>query len=158
MKTSPAKKSKTVGDSIVSAIDDVKKKESSKTTAGNDEEKSFDDDKKGKKVTKKEPALFNDKNLDYNLIENDANNVISRKIKVSNNLLITCKMIEGSGEGKGGLTYDYAALTFQRKTKDEKSFDFNMPLSLCPSIIRALTHIIEDNPKFFSKNQITLNK
>jgi hypothetical protein len=105
-----------------------------------------------KKKTREGP-VFNDKNLDYNLYSNDPDNVVSKKIKISNNVIMTCRMIDGS-EGRktaAAYSYDYAALSFLRKTKDEKAFEFNLPLNLAPNIIEALKLIMNDNPKFFQK-------
>jgi hypothetical protein len=102
---------------------------------------------------KREGPVFNDKNLDYNLYCNDPDNVVSKKIKISNNVIMTCRMIDGS-EGRktaAAYSYDYAALSFLRKTKDEKAFEFNLPLNLAPNIIEAIKLIINDNPKFFQK-------
>jgi hypothetical protein len=113
-------------------------------------EKSFDTEKlTGKKGGKKEAPTFNDKNVDYNLFSNDPGNVVSRKIKIASNVILTCKMIES--DTKGGLSYDYAALTFQRKTRDEKAFEFNLPLTISPNLIQGLKLIMQDNPKFFSE-------
>lgn len=102
---------------------------------------------------KREGPVFNDKNLDYNLYCNDPDNVVSKKIKISNNVIMTCRMIDGSEGRKTAAvySYDYAALSFLRKTKDEKAFEFNLPLNLAPNIIEAIKLIINDNPKFFQK-------
>jgi len=116
-------------------------------------EKQFDgkiEDKNDKK-NKKEPPRFNDKNCDYDLFSNAPGNVIAKKIKLSNTLMMQCRMIDGM-EGKAGSnSFEYAALVFQRKIKDEKAFEFNLPLNLAPNIIEALKLMIQDNPKFFSK-------
>ena len=111
-------------------------------------EKSFDAETlTTKKTGKKEPPVFNDKNIDLNLFSSDPMNIITRKIKIASNILVICKMLES--DAKSGLAYDYAALTFQRKTKDEKAFEFHLPLSITPNIIEALQFIMKDNPKFF---------
>lgn len=114
------------------------------------EEKSFDVGIIEKKKTREAP-LFNDKNLDYNLFSNDPDNVVSKKIKISSNVIVQCKMIDGLEKGKNATFQDYAALSFLRKTKDEKAFEFNLPLGLATNIIEALKLIINDNPKFFKK-------
>lgn len=97
---------------------------------------------------KKETPIFNDKNVDFDLFNSSPSNVVSRKIKVSNNLMVTCRMIDQT-EGKSSLTYDYAALTIQRKTANEKMFEFIIPLSLTPRIIEAMKIIVDENKKFF---------
>jgi len=139
-----------------------KRKEEPEASNVNEGEKNFDDeaevkDKDDKTVKtkkgKKEAPLFNDKNLDYNLFSSDPDNVVPKKIKVSNSVLVTCKMIEAGAEAKnGGLAYDYAALTIQRKTKADTCFEFNLPLSLTPNLIQALKLIMKDNPRFFEKH------
>jgi hypothetical protein len=115
------------------------------------EEKSFDSSSITEKKKTRETPIFNDKNLDYNLFNNDPDNVVSKKIKISSNVIVQCRMIDGNDKGKSGLFHDYAALSFLRKTKDEKAFEFNLPLGLATNIIEALKLIIQDNPKFFQK-------
>lgn len=105
------------------------------------------DEKKGG-AKKRETPIFNDKNVDFDLFNSSPSNVVSRKIKVSNNLMVTCRMIDQT-EGKSSLTYDYAALTIQRKTANEKMFEFIIPLSLTPRIIEAMKIIVDQNAKFF---------
>lgn len=107
-------------------------------------------EKGSKKPTKKELARFVDSNCDFDLFNASPNNVVQRKIKVASNLIVTCRMID-QNEGKG-LTYDYAALTFQRKTNQEKMFEFIVPLGLVPRLIEAMKIIVNENPKFFSAN------
>ena len=126
-----------------------KKKDDEEKTAGPEGEE-IEDPKKSKK---KEPPVFNDKNLDYNLFNDAPENVVPKKIKISNTVLVTCKMIDAiTGGASGGLSYDYAALTFLRKIQNQKAFEFNLPLSLAPNIIEALKLIMKDNPKFFKKH------
>jgi len=120
---------------------EIKHEETKKPEEGEKEEK-----KGGGK--KKETPIFNDKNVDFDLFNSSPSNVVSRKIKVSNNLMVTCRMIDQT-EGKSSLTYDYAALTIQRKTANEKMFEFIIPLSLTPRIIEAMKIIVDENKKFF---------
>ena len=130
--------------------DDRKEGQFDPSSLENEGEKT---DKTGRK---REVPLFNDKNLDYNLFNNDPENVVPKKIKISNTVLVTCKMIDSiTGGGAGGLSYDYAALTFLRKIQNQKAFEFNLPLSLAPNIIEALKLIMKDNPKFFKKHCTT---
>ena len=114
------------------------------------EEKPFDQTVIEKKKAREAPS-FNDKNLDYNLFSSDPDNVVSKKIKISSNVIVQCRMIDGVEKGKNAAFQDYAALSFWRKTKDEKAFEFNLPLGLATNIIEALKLIINDNPKFFKK-------
>ena len=100
---------------------------------------------------KQEPKMFNDRNVDLDLFNSDPNNVISQKIKVSNTLIVTCRNIDATENARNaGFANDYAALTFQRKVgKDEKMFEFVIPLHVAPAIKKAIEHIIEKNPKYF---------
>ena len=110
--------------------------------------------KEDKKAGKKEPLPFNDRNVDVDLFHSSPNNVKPLKVKVSNNLIVTCRHIDQvDGARSGGLTYDFAALTFQRKTNNDKMFEFVVPLSSGPRIQEAIVRIIEHNPKFFTKTQ-----
>jgi len=86
--------------------------------------------------------------VDYDLFHNSATNVIPRRIKISNNLVVTCRMVEQI-ESKN-LSNDYPAVTFQRKTAGEKCFEFILPLNLVPKITEAFGIIVKDNSKFFN--------
>ena len=97
---------------------------------------------------KKEMPHFSDKNVDYDLFHNSATNVVPRRIKLTNNLVITSRMVEQI-ESKN-ITNDYPAITFQRKTAGEKMFEFILPLNLVPKIQEALEYIKNDNHKFFN--------
>jgi hypothetical protein len=128
------------------------------TTAQNGQggEKQFEMASLDKKKVAREPAAFNDKNLDYNLFSSDPDNVISKKIKIASNVIVTCRMMEGNDGRKTASAYEfppYAALSFLRKTKNEMAFEFNLPLVLAPKIIEALKLMMNDNPKFFSKHK-----
>lgn len=107
-------------------------------------------EKDGKKGGKKEAPTFNDRNVDLDLFHSSPTNVIARKVKVSSNLIVTCRNIDQiEGARSGNVGYDFAALTFQRKTNNDKMFEFVVPLALAPRINEAIDHIIEENKKFF---------
>lgn len=99
---------------------------------------------------KKDAPLFNSKNPDYDLFNSSPENVTPRRVRLSSNVILMCKMIDSSDSRAGNLSYDYAALTFQRKAKDDHAFEFNLPLSLAPKIIQALQFIMKDNETFFA--------
>ena len=104
--------------------------------------------KKGKKID----LVFDDTNVDLNLNNSDPANVTSRRVQLANNLIMMSKMIHQSSNN---LPYDYAALAFQRRTgKDNKLFEFLLPLSLIPRIQQGLTYLIKENDKFFAGKQI----
>ena len=110
-----------------------------------------DDEKKennGKKKRKGESPVFSDKNCDVDLYHSSPNNVNPQRIKVANNMIVTCRTVEQAEQGRG-FTYDFAAITFQRKTGTNKMFEFMMPMNLAPRIIEALTYIVQENEKFF---------
>lgn len=104
----------------------------------------------GSKKSLKKPELFNDSNLDFDLFKSSPTNVVSRRIRVASNLIVTCRMISQAGNN---LSYDYAAITFQRKTQNEKMFEFVIPLNLTPRIVQAMQYIIAENPKFFDSEK-----
>lgn len=110
------------------------------------DKKTVEDEKKSKR------PLFNDNNVDLNLYSSAPENVVVRKVKISNNVLVTCKMVE-QRDGKS-LGYDFAAITFQRKTQNDGMFEFVLPLSLTPRIIEAMEYIMKDNKKFFNQGMI----
>lgn len=100
----------------------------------------------GEKKTKDYP-IFEEKNIDYNFVKNSTLNVVQRRCQIAQNIILHCKNIEISHNGQ---KYDYASLTFSRKTKNGKAFDYNMPLALAPVLIEAVQQIINDNSKFFA--------
>jgi hypothetical protein len=108
-------------------------------------------DKETKKDKKeREIPTFNDKNVDYNLYHEAPENVSTKRIKLTNNIIMGCKMIEATGDQRG-TTYDYAALFFTRKTKNNKAYDFNLPLTIAPNLIKGVELIMQDNKHFFQK-------
>lgn len=142
-------------------VGSVKKKISRKKTKDGEEEmeveiddESVDGKKKGD-GEKKTPKLveFNDKNVDYNLYNEAPEHIKQMKVKLSSNILMFSRMIEASsGSTAQGLSYDYAALSFQRNTKTGKAYEFNLPLSLAPTVIKGIQFLIKNNPKFFEKH------
>ena len=102
-------------------------------------------DSPGEKNKKSYPT-FEDKNLDYDYAANSPSNIIQRRVKIAANVILTCKNVEIVTNGQ---PMDIASLSFSRKTKNGKAFDYNMPLSLAPILIKGLQTIIRDNAKFF---------
>jgi hypothetical protein len=58
-------------------------------------------------------------------------------------------MIEASSAASA-LNFDYAAIAFIRKTKNDKIFEFNIPLAVLDKLVEALQIIKKDNAKFFN--------
>lgn len=110
------------------------------------------DHSKTSKKEEKEEVLWNEANCDVDLDDHAASNVHHRKIKISNNLILSCKMISHL-ENKN-LHSDYAALVFSRKTKGEKMFSFLVDMRVTERLIKALQIIIEENPVFFNKKPV----
>lgn len=96
---------------------------------------------------KRQYPVFPEKNVDYNFVSNSTQNVVVRSCQIATNIILQCKNIEINQNGQ---CYDYASLTFSRKTKNGKSFEYNIPLSLAPVLIQAVEQIIKDNAKFFA--------
>lgn len=122
----------------------VKKK---KTPAEIEEEEKTDETKKNVKVVE-----YNDKNVDFNLYNESPEHIKQLKVKLSSNIVMQSRMIEATaGANAQGLSYDYAALSFQRQTKAGKAYEFNLPLNLAPTIVRGINFIVKNNPTFFEK-------
>ena len=99
---------------------------------------------------KKKETLFDLSNVDYNLYTAAPQNIVEKKVMLGNNLLVLSKMMEAAGDK--GQTYEYAAISFQRKLKSSKAYTFNIPLNLAPTLIKALELIMDDNKTFFSSH------
>lgn len=93
--------------------------------------------------------LFNDHNVDVNLHNEAPQNIKVKKIKMSQSLIVLCQMIEGV-DMKGNFNNDFAAMTFQKKMKDGKAYEFSIPLALAPTLQNAAQIMIDANPQFFS--------
>lgn len=117
---------------------------------------------KGKSIAEKKPVNdegkknvsiveYNDKNVDYNLYNEAPEHIKNLKIKISSNVVMLSRMIEATGNTSQGLTYDYAALSFVRQSKNGKAYEFNLPLNLAPCIVKGINLMIKNNPKFFEK-------
>lgn len=119
---------------------------------GNDKPDSADGNKKSPNLS----VEYNDKNVDYNLYNEAPEHIKNLKIKISSNVIMLCRMIEATGNTSQGLTYDYAALSFVRQSKNGKAYEFNLPLNLAPSIVKGITLLIKQNPKFFDKQFQTI--
>jgi len=95
---------------------------------------------------------YNDKNVDYNLYNEAPENIKNVKIKISSNLVMLCRMIEATGTTAQSLNYDYAALSFVRQSKNGRAYEYNVQLSSAPAIMKGISLIMKQNPKFFDKN------
>ena len=83
----------------------------------------------------------------------DPHNVVCRKVKINNNLIMACKMIEG-GAGKA-FNYNFPALVFQKRaTKTGAMYEFNVPLDLTPRIVNGCEILMKENPKLFKTSKM----
>ena len=145
--TSSPKKPKKDGESSSSVLEEKEHAEV-KEGGGKTTKKS-----KTQAPGKREQNLFNDKNCDIDLFEHDPDKIIAKKIRINSNLVMSCKnMIINT---PNGTTYDYPTVTFAKKMKDGRSYDFNINLSASPQIIKGLQKVIESNPNFFGKNNLS---
>lgn len=137
--TSQAKKTKTCADGEEPLLDEKKPK--AKEAAS----------KKPKAISGKK-EMFNDKNCDVDLYEHDPDKIISKKIRINNSLIMSCKNM--TINSPNGTQYDYPTITFAKKMRDGKSFDFHVNLSAGPQMIKALHQMIDANPIYFGKQNL----
>jgi hypothetical protein len=126
--------------------DETKEKPASNIVA----EKKDGGEKKAGGKPKKELPNYSDKNLDVDLFKTSAANLNQRRMRVAANVIMTCKMIDEI-DGKP-ISYEYAALTFQRRMANGKMFEFMLPLTSLHAIRKGLDYIEKENPKFFDKD------
>ena len=107
---------------------------------------------------KKELPDFSDKNVDFNLYHDDPQKVNLKRIKISDSVIVSCKMIQVNQRQSN--SFEYPAIVFARKGRTDKAFEYNLPLNLAPKVIAALNIIVKENPKFFQsfENSSTATK
>lgn len=115
----------------------------SKITKDQNEEKDVNSGKK------KSVFLFNDKNVDVNLFNEAPQNIKVKKVKLNNNLILQCHVIDAS-DSKMSFNNDFPALSFIKKMKDGKAFQFSIPFNLGPTVQSAIQIMVDANPQFFS--------
>lgn len=124
------------------------KKEGKKTTkkTGKEEKNEVEKISKGKGKEKKRSRNEGKEHDNYNdfddiSIDMTADSVSKKRIKLSYNLLVQCKMVDVNEKGK---KFSYPALIFERKTKDGKNFEFCIPFNLSNRLIKALNVMLDD--------------
>lgn len=127
--------------------EETKEQKQKEVGEGDDEIKGAD--VKGKKGSKAYPD-YNDDECDEDLSSNDKSMIVNKKIKISTGCHVQSTTIT-SGETKLG--YDYGAIVITRKIKDNKAFAFNLPISLLPALVQALTIIRKANVKFLGEDK-----
>jgi len=100
---------------------------------------------------KKKSTDFSALNIDVNLYDDDPNRLVKKSIQISKDTVVSCRMI--TVQQPRANSFEFAAIVFTRKGKDDKAFEFNLPLNLAPRIINALNLMIKHNSNFFDKNQ-----
>jgi len=101
---------------------------------------------------KKEPKMFNDKNCDIDLFDSDPDKIVNKKIRINSSLIMSCKTMEAVS-GNGG-QIEWAAILFEKKMKDGRSYDFNTSLACAPHLIEGLKAIMKANPKYFRATNV----
>ncbi len=129
----------------------IKRQKMAKTGNEKDVGKTGSDGDKEKDGNKKKSSsiMFNDRNIDVNLHNEAPQNIKSKKIKLSGSLILMCHVIDGL-QSKLPFHNDYPALTFQKKMKDGKAFQFSIPFNLGPTLQNAIQIMIDANPQFFN--------
>ena len=130
--------------------EELKIKKNKKKIAKPEEKKAEENSITGEKKKQNELPDFSDKNVDVDLYHEDTQRVIQKRIKITDNIIVSCKMISVNQRQANG--FEYAGLVFARKGRADKAFEYNLPLNLTPKIIAALNIIVTENPKFFQKN------
>lgn len=144
----PAKKQKTATDKAT----EKKKTDEKKEVKGKKKVKKTDDGDDGGKEKVTKTVEYNDKNVDFNLYNEAPEHIKNVKIKLSSNIVLMSRMIEASGNTTQGLTYDYAAMSFVRQSKNGKAYEFNLPLTLALNVVKGVNLLVKQNPKFFEKH------
>ena len=142
-------------DAVVNKKAKIPPKKGKKTEKPDETTSILDEKAEGKKEAadkkaksgKKELKLFNDKNLDVDL-HKDPDQIVGRRIRLTASLILACKTIQMLSEGS---TIDWAAIVIEKKLKDSRCFDFNLPLSVAPRMIAGLQEIMKQNPKYFNQ-------
>ncbi len=93
---------------------------------------------------------FDSGKVDFNLHTEDPTNINNRTVQISSGLKMQCKMMSGLQSFTTKINYpDWAALAFIKKIKDDKVFEFNVPLKDAPKIMEGIKLLIKENPRFF---------
>lgn len=119
---------------------EAKKKDDSKDDASTKE-------KDEKEALSKKRKLFDDSNIDVNL-HSDPQSLVEKKIKLSGICIVKCHMVNGA-DMKTPFANDFAAMTFEKKMKDGKAFEFSLPLNLAHNLKNAIDIMINSNKQFF---------
>ena len=124
-----------------------KEKDPKKKIKEDSSAKSAEKEKEEKEALSKKRKLFDDSNIDVNL-HSDPHSLIEKKIKLSAICIVKCHMVNGA-DMKTPFANDFAAMTFEKKMKDGKAFEFSLPLNLAHNLKNAIDIMITSNKQFF---------
>jgi hypothetical protein len=104
-------------------------------------------------------SVYDDTNMDKCYYPKPDLNIEVKKMGLSPTLMVMCHVLDTS-ETKMPITSDFAALTFLKKMKEEKVFNFSIPFALVPALQDALGTMVGANKQFFidQKKKTTLNE
>ena len=134
------------------------KKEKSKTAAqaqvkakpaiaSRPEKRKHCKDKKTPAKRKRKAEMFDDSNVK---IDMSIDNIKPQKIKLTSNLLIECRTVVVDEPDKK--KFSYPGIVFIRKMKDDKCFEFNIPLAIASRVISALEIMTNEKNNFKKKD------
>ena len=101
------------------------------------------------KRKKKEYEMFDESDVNIDM-SND--NIKPQKIKLTSNLLIECRNIVVDEPDKK--KFSYPGIVFIRKMKDDKCFEFNIPLAVGSRVVNAIEIMISEKNKPKKKEQL----
>ena len=99
-----------------------------------------------KKTKKEYDMMFDDSDVKIDM-SND--NIKPTKIKLTSNLLIECRTVVVDEPDKQ--KFSYPGIVFIRKMKDDKCFEFNIPLAIASRVVNAIEIMINDKNNFRKK-------
>lgn len=99
------------------------------------------------KKKKRTAEMFDDSNIKIDM-SND--NIKPQKIKLTSNLLIECRTIVVDEPDKR--KFSYPGIVFIRKIKDDKCFEFNIPLAIANRVINAIEIMVNDRNSLKKKD------
>ncbi len=113
-----------------------------------------DQSKKTKKGAKDYPP-FTNSDCDSDYTGDGIKNLVYHKAKITNSINMICHVFDGS-KIKNYQGSEFAAITFQKKTKDDKSYELTIPLERGFNVIKAVYRFAELNPTIFKDQHIPI--
>jgi hypothetical protein len=110
------------------------------------EKRKHCNDKKTSAKRKRKAEMFDDSNVK---IDMSVDSIKPQKIKLTSNLLIECRTITVDEPDKR--KFSYPGIVFIRKMKDDKCFEFNIPLAIASRVISAIEIMTNERNNFQKK-------